>query len=457
MVQNAHAFGIPQITYMSKFSRLDDTKMNRMRMNAFKSDLNSVSVSLISNLAVAILFLTTHLASPAQDLDIHSVTYATRGNPTSAVFTRDGRSVFVSVTNVDQPDFPGPDSAAGSRTDAVSGVEVFRRDVATHKVSSVGFVRTGSTGANGLVLLPQERTLAIGVGDEGVAFLDVRDLEHGKGTPRFAHQTPGAGTFDVVATPDGRYVFSSNEYGIVAGQRGSVGVISTGIDQKGRVRAPHTLGQIPTGDVVPSLAISPDGSRLYVASELVPQSQSFAIAGSKNPLLSKNDCVQKQGSPARPNGYISVVDVQRAFAIKPESILARVASGCSPVRIVEAADASRLYVSARGDNSILEFDPQRLENDSEHSLLRSFASGGTAPVGMRLFMRDRFLAVANSNRFAESNGNLAIHKVDSSTDPEPHRIPAGGFPRNLSLSADGSTIYLTNYKSRTLQVLDLSH
>jgi len=442
---------------MSKLSHLENTKMNRMRMNAFESALSSLSDSLINNLAVAILFLATHLASPAQNLDIRSEIYATRGNPTSAVSTSDGRFVFVSVTNVDQPDFPGPDSAAGSRTDPVSGIEVFRRDVATHKLSPVGFVKTGSTGANGLVLLPRERTLAIGVGDEGVAFLDVRDLENGKGTPNFAHQTAGAGTFDVVTTPDGRYVFSSNEYGIIAGQRGSVGVISTGIDQKGRVRAPHTLGQIPAGDVVPSLAISPDGSRLYVASELVPQPQLFAIAGSKNPVLSKNDCVQKQGSPARPNGYISVVDVQRAIGIKPDAILVRVASGCSPVRIVEAADASRLYVSARGDNSILEFEPHRLENDPEHSLLRSFASGGTAPVGMRLFMSDRFLAVANSNRFAEGNGNLAIHKLDSNTDPEPHRIAAGGFPRNLSLSADGSTLYLTNYKSRTLQVLELNH
>ena len=428
-----------------------------MRMNLSKYFLNKSSVAMIGNLAVAIFSLSARHASLAQDLDIRSENYATRGNPTSAVSTRDGRFVFVSVTNVDQPDFPGPDSAAGSRKDAVSGIEVFRRDVTRRKLSSVGFVKTGSTGANGLVLLPRERTLAVGVGDEGVAFLDVRDLEHGKGTPRFANQTTGAGTFDVVTSPDGRYVFTSNEYGIVAGQRGSVGVISTGINQKGRVLAPHTLGQIPAGDVVPSLAISPNGTRLYVASELLPQASLAAIAGSQNPVLSKNDCRQKQGSPARPNGYISVVDVQRAIAFEPNAILARVPSGCSPVRIVEAADASRLYVSARGDNAILEFDPRLLEKDPEHSLLRSFASGGTAPVGIRLFMRDRRLAVANSNRFAEGNGNLAIYKLDSSTAPEPHRIPAGGFPRNLSLSADGSTLYLTNYKSRTLQVLEMNH
>ena len=100
-------------------------------MNAFNSALSSLSVSLIGNLGVAVLFLTTHPASLAQNPVVRSEIFATRGNPTSAVATRDGRFVFVSVTNVDQPDFPGPDSAAGSRTDAVSGIEVFRRDVAT--------------------------------------------------------------------------------------------------------------------------------------------------------------------------------------------------------------------------------------------------------------------------------------------------------------------------------------
>jgi hypothetical protein len=132
--------------------------------------------------------------------------YSTRGNPTSAVATRDGQYVFVSVTNVGQPNFSGPDSVAGGRKDAVSGIEVFARSVSKNgqsDIRSIAFVRTGSTGANGLVLLRGERTLAVGVGNEGVAFLDVHDLIRGRGVPRFAHQTEGAGTFDVVATANG--------------------------------------------------------------------------------------------------------------------------------------------------------------------------------------------------------------------------------------------------------------
>jgi DNA-binding beta-propeller fold protein YncE len=403
------------------------------------------------------LLLAAAQHSSSQIPALSSSLYPTRGNPTSAVATRDGKYVFVSVTNVDQPNFSGPDSVAGGRKDAVSGIQVFRRKAfGRHKIdlSSVAFARTGSTGANGLVLLKGERALAVGVGDDGVAFLDVRDLIRGKGFPRFAHQDEKVGTFDVVATPDGKFVFSSNEYGVVDGQRGSAGVIATHIDQKGRVENPQTLGQIPAGDVVPSLSISPDGSRLYVASELIPSHDAPSIAGAANPSLAKNNCVQRKGTPAKPNGYISVIDTQRAIALSKDAVLARVASGCSPVRLTETADASTLFVSARGDDVILAFDPKRLETEPGHAFLRSIPSGGTAPVGIRLFSNDRLLAVADSNRFADENGSLAILDISEDSDIIKSRVlPAGEFPRNLSLSADGSTLYLTNYTSRSLQVV----
>jgi sugar lactone lactonase YvrE len=114
-------------------------------------------------------------------------------------------------------------------------------------------------------------------------------MAHGKAKPHFAAQGDGAGTFDVVASPDGSFVFSANEYGIVQRQRGSVGIIAVGADAAGRVTHPKPIGQIPAGDVVPSLALSPDGSRLYVATELVPVNDPPPIAGVGNPTHTNND------------------------------------------------------------------------------------------------------------------------------------------------------------------------
>jgi len=221
------------------------------------------------------------------------------------------------------------------------------------------------------------------------------------------------------------------------------------------VTKPAELGRIAAGDVVPSLSLSPDGSRLYVASELVPASLP-SLAGADNTALAKHDCVQKKGTTPRVNGLITVLDVERAVSGQGDPVLARVAAGCSPVRFVESNDASALYVSARGDDVILAFNPRILEADPEHAFVRAFPSGGTAPVGVRLFEHDQLLAVANSNRFADSDGNLTIIPVTGASTTPRRIFAAGQFPRNISASSDDKGLYLTNYTSRSLQVIHAS-
>jgi DNA-binding beta-propeller fold protein YncE len=380
--------------------------------------------------------------------------YATLGNPTTAIATLDGRYVFISVTNVGGPNFTGPDSVANARHDVVSGLQIFRN--ADGALKPYRFVPLGTPSANGLTLLPGDKPIVVGVGDAGVAFVNVHDAIHGKATPYFAGQGNGAGTFDVVVSPDGMYVFASNEYGVIDQSRGNIGIIAVHADPDGRVTHPETIGQLATGDVVPSLALSADGSRLYVASELVPAHDPPQIASGGNPLLTKDDCVQKKKTPVQPNGFITVIDTLRVIDARrrASSVLSRIAAGCSPVRLVETADSSALFVSARGDNRILVFSPRLMEADPEHALLRGFSSNDEAPVGVRLFAQDCMLAVANSNRFADAPGSATIFSISKSGEATKLQTPsAGGFPRNITLSPDGRSLYLTNYTSRVLQVI----
>jgi hypothetical protein len=393
-----------------------------------------------------------------ESLTVRTTSYPTLGNPSFAVATYDGRYVFVSVTNVGSANFSGPDSVAGTRKNVVSGIQIFRGSgIDGGGLVSAGFIPVGGTGANGLALLRDGKTLVVAVGDAGVAFLSVEDAIRGTAKPYFASQGDGAGTYNVVASPDGKVVFAANEYGVFQGQRGNVGVVAVDADAVGRVTHPRTIGRIATGDVVPSLTLSPDGSRLYVATELVPSKDPPLIAGAGNPKLTKNDCVQNKGTPPRPNGFITVIDARRAARLESNAIISRVASGCSPVRLAETADSSVLFVSARGDDTILSFATHLLESDGDHAFLRALPSGGPSPVGIRLFAQDQMLAVANSNRFADSDGTLAVLQVpnlSNSTD----RVPlgtwsAGRFPRNIGISRDGKVLYLTNYSSRSLQVI----
>jgi DNA-binding beta-propeller fold protein YncE len=381
-----------------------------------------------------------------------TVSYPTLGNPTTALATRDGRYVFVSVTNVGAPNFSGRDSVANARHDVVSGLQIFHN---VHgRLRPDGFLPLGTPSANGLALLPDGKTIVVGVGDAGVAFVNVRDAIHGKAVPYFAPQGEGAGTFDVAVTPDGKHVFSSNEYGVVDQSRGNVGIIAVQANSDGRVTHPKTIGQIATGDVVPSLTLSPDGARLYVASELVPAHNTPQIAGGSNSILTKNDCVQKTGTPPHSNGFLTVIDVQRAIDanLRASSILSRIASGCSPVRLAETANSSLLFVSARGDNRILAFSPGMLESDPEHAIQYAFSSVGEAPVGIRLLAGDNMLAVANSNRFRNAAGTAAVFSIQKTSQGMLlQSILTGTFPRNITITSDGRSLYLTNYTSRTIQ------
>jgi DNA-binding beta-propeller fold protein YncE len=79
---------------------------------------------------------------------------------------------------------------------------------------------------------------------------------------------------------------------------------------------------------------------------------------------------------------------------------------------------------------------------------------------MRLFGEDRIVAVANSNRFADSDGTVAILDVSDVSNSSAHTPlktwPDGGFPRNIGISKDGKILFLTNYRSRSVQVIRTS-
>jgi DNA-binding beta-propeller fold protein YncE len=393
-------------------------------------------------------------AQSAKSISLKS--YKTLGNPFTALATKDSKFVFVSVTNVGGPNYSTPDSDAGKRHGVVSGIQVFRNEGGT--LQSIGLVPLGGKGANGIAFLPGEKTLIVAAGDLGVAFVNVQDAIEGKAKPYFVNQGIGAGSFDVVATPDGRYVFSANEYGIFQAERGNIGILELHPDASGRIQHARTLGYIPAGNKVPSLTLSPDGSRLYVIREILPNIGLRHVAGSDNPMLTKHDCMQIIGSAPKANGVITVVDVKRAISSRSweHAVLTEIAAGCSPVRANETSDESTLYVSARGDNRILAYSLHQLDSNPGHAFLRGFDSGGIAPVGIRLLQNGRLLAVANSNRFKTDDGGVVIFDISKPSTPVRIKsIPSGAFPRNINAAPDGRSFYVTNYSSRTLEVITL--
>ena len=316
------------------------------------------------------------------------------------------------------------------------------------------FIADGAS-SFGTYLTPNGDGLALALGVDGAIFYDLPTLQTCNTTGFQVSQGPVAsdeGTFDVTLTPDGKYAFVANEYGVASGaaSKGNIGVVALNYAANGDVMTGSTLlGQISTGGTaIAGVTLSPDGTRLYVTSEIAGSATN--VAGASNPILTNAKCTQAVGSPIEPNGILTVINVAMAEANPgPSAIISTVAAGCSPVRMVETSDQTTLWLTARGDNRVLAFSTGMLELNPDDALLGYADTGGTAPIGLRLFHNQQLMAVANSNRFTASGSGSTNATILAIPTPTTARvvqtIPTGTFPREITVGADDATLYLTDY------------
>jgi hypothetical protein len=394
------------------------------------------------NSASGTAMVTITAGSAAPTVTTSYVTYPTAGAPFQALVDSAG-TVFVGIPSGVQVFTPG----AGGFTSTC--------------VNSLGttLLNEGASASN-LSLLPNGTDLAVGIGSAGADFFNLAALNTCSATGFVVSQGSVAsdqGTLEIDVTPDGKYAFVSNEYGVAAGavSEGNIGVVQLEYDANGNVTTGTTLlGQISTGGTaIAGMTLSPDGSRLYVTSEIATSASD--ASGGSNPILSESNCVQATGSSPQLNGTLTVINVAKAET-SPNSaaILATVDAGCSPVRMAESADQSTLWVAARGDNRVLAFSTGMLEFNPGNALLGYASTGGTAPVGIRLFNNDRLLAVANSNRFNTGTANSTVlFAVVPASATVLQTTQTGLFPREIWVASDDATLYLTNYDSDTLEVI----
>jgi DNA-binding beta-propeller fold protein YncE len=331
------------------------------------------------------------------------------GHPFSAIASADGCSIFVSLTAKD------------------SHVLVLRRDEGVVTIAQ-NLPATGIV--TGMALSPDGRFLAAANGG-GVTLFDTAKLIAGadKAAMGYLNDRTGAGSVYAAFSPDQHLLFISDEDSATITVYDFVGIFT------GKGIKP--IGEIRTGDAPVGLAFSPDGKFLYSTSQAASAS---------------GGCSENGGRSHGP-GSLMVIDVARAATAPADSVLARVTAGCSPVRVALSPDGARAYVTARGQNMLLAFDTAKILADPDHAQVAQVAVG-TAPVGVAAANGKVF--VTNSNRFGGGDAQ-SVSVLDAANLAGPQAgIPAGGFPRELKLTADGRTLLVTNYASGTLELVDLA-
>ena len=339
------------------------------------------------------------------------------GSPFSAIPTADGCTIFVSLN--------GPGGHIG----------VFRR--AGGEVTLTHDIPIASAPA-GMALSHDGKLLAAAAGARVLLF-EVDKLMAGDNTPlASASDGPNAGSVYAAITADDRLLFISDE---------GTATLSVYDLAKLRSRATEPVGPIPVGRLPVGLVQSPDGRMLYSTSEI-------ATASSGSPATCR---AEGGGGGNTPQGVLSVIDVAGAARDPANAVVASVAAGCDPVRIALSARGDRAYVTARGENSLLVFDTEKLRSDPAHARIATVPVG-QSPVGV-LAAGNRIIT-ADSNRFASGTQEwlsvVDAGKVGEGAAAVIGHVPTGAFPRELRLTADGKTMLVTNFISGTLELIDLA-
>jgi len=453
--------------------------------------------------------------------------YPTFGTPNDALVTDDDSYVLVSVSQVAHPQF------------GATGVQVFRKSDFTNPCGSQSILSfpqpiPGSTppppggpvqAVDGMKFFPGPVNMSVGaaVEEQGAEFFRLASLNAPCAIDGVVNvQQPPVqpnclsrehlcppGSFDLAVTPDGQNAFVANEYGKLSTPppnnvnpgSGTIGIIRTHRDNLGRftsrtgpILRGNTYIYVPGGSAIPGVTMSHDGKYLYVTSEgasvdinpetMMPYRDPTNVATSPNGAILcpgcpnlLNGCDNKSDGPNATNGLLTVIDVGKAKrGLGQASIITSIASGCSPVRVVETANGQYVFVATRGKNTqlplppeqgasgyqVLAFDRATLVSHSPNDALVGYGdTHGTGPVGMALFgNNDSLLAVANGNRYFSGGdcvnpppgappctASVAIMDVSNPQAPTVQQVipnSYNAFPRNITLGPDRTTLYVPN-------------
>jgi DNA-binding beta-propeller fold protein YncE len=212
------------------------------------------------------------------------------------------------------------------------------------------------------------------------------------------------------------------------------------------------VGVIPTGVAPIALTFSKDQKWLFTTSEVAAEDWHW-------PATLDAEGGNEGGKV--PEGAVVVIDVSIARTNPAVSVVGRVPAGGSPVRSDISPDGRRLFVTSRNGNNLLAFDTiDLIKRPAQAKPAR--IPVGPSPVPVVVISGGHYVIVGNSDRFsanADKRSTLTVLDatlIGTGQDCKVGEIPCGAFPREFHLSNDGKTLYLTNFRSRTLQVIDIA-
>ena len=212
-----------------------------------------------------------------------------------------------------------------------------------------------------------------------------------------------------------------------------------------------TTSSTPVTPNPDAVAISPDGSRAYVASELYNRIN-VVDTTTTPPAVVASVAVgsEPRAMALSPNGQYLYVANQGSNSVSalntattPPSLVGTIQVGTSPEGLSLSPDGSRLYVADNGSDNLTVINT----NAGSPYVAATIAAGGApagvavSPDGQRLFVTYPALGT--------------VAEFDAASSP-PYRVATttvGSDPTALAISRDGSRLYVANNQSNSVSVI----
>jgi DNA-binding beta-propeller fold protein YncE len=279
----------------------------------------------------------------------------------------------------------------------------------------------------------------------GISFLDVERATANASDSVLGHVPTGEamGSIEVTFSPNQDYAFVSEE------KQAAVSVVSLRAIRASGYTEYAVVGRVPVDHMPIGMAISPDGRSLYVTSEATDPLPGADTDGHASEFL---------GWPVSPLGTLTVVDMALAQSDPAQSVVAQIPAGENPVRVALSHGGRNAWITSRASNQLLVLDTVAAHHGQV--FIRAAIPVGLAPVGVAVVANDTIAVVANSNRFAnDESSNLSVIDVEAALVGQRAvigTIDVGKFPREFCIGSQGNTLFLTNFRSGSVTMLDVT-
>jgi YVTN family beta-propeller protein len=212
------------------------------------------------------------------------------------------------------------------------------------------------------------------------------------------------------------------------------------------------LGSVNVGDNLASdLAVSPDGTRVYLAMRSWPDPEVLVADGISNALVGSYDLPAMHGQPGgiavsmdghtlvvsmgtQGAGWLEVLDAATGQIEKEIQV------GAQPMGVGVTPDGSRAVVACYSDGTVDVVDLQ------EGKIIATISTGlQPSKVAMRSDGRVAFVT---------NNGDNSLSVIDVAQAVELAKVPVGKGPMGVAITPDGKTVYVANSEDGDVSIID---